>query len=101
MAKDSNSAIRDNLNKSVIYASGANILAALVIFIVFIVTKEYLYLIAAAILVLAGVVFVFLIKSLQRKIDSYSDKSGNKKSDNDNSDADNSDNNSIDNEGEQ
>ncbi len=75
------SKIKDNLNKSVLYASGANFLTAFVLFIVFVISKEYLYLIASVILILAGVAFIFMIKSLQRRIRGYSNKSGNHNSD--------------------
>ncbi len=80
------SKIKDNLNKSVLYASGANFLTAFVLFIVFVISKEYLYLIASVILILAGVAFIFMIKSLQRRIKGYSDKSGSNNSGNNNSD---------------
>lgn len=60
--------IQKNLNMAIYITTGANFLASAVFFILYVFLHSLWYLVAAIIVFLAGIFFVFIIRSLQRRI---------------------------------
>lgn len=64
----SEKSIQDKLRKSLIFVTGSNIIGAIVFFVAYFFTKEILLLVAAIFVFIAGIVFIFAVKRIEKKL---------------------------------
>lgn len=65
--------VNRNLNKSLWLTSGANFVASVLFFIAFLLLKNVWFLVAAIALFIAGIGFIYAVKFMERKFNSYVD----------------------------